>query len=127
VATVPVWVVAAVKPVLPLPAPLMPIRLPPKSVKVPAGLLASGPARFAVLVAIMVFWTLKVLPAVPPQKMPPPLFCSRIHEGRQINSAEVAGRSSRLQLRGHCQAACGMRQEKNYHVRKRPDFMADGA
>ena len=56
-ATVPVWVVPAVKPVLPLPAPPMPIRLPPLSVKVPAGLLASGPAVAAKLRARMVFWT----------------------------------------------------------------------
>jgi hypothetical protein len=42
---VPFCVVAFVNPVLPLPAPLMPIRLPPLSVKVPAGLLGSGPAE----------------------------------------------------------------------------------
>ena len=42
-ATVPFWVDEAVKPVLPPPMPLTPIRLPPRSVKTPAGLAASGP------------------------------------------------------------------------------------
>ena len=41
-ARVPVWVVAAVKPALPLPAPLIPIRLPPRSVKLVVTLKASG-------------------------------------------------------------------------------------
>ena len=67
----PVWVVAAVKPVLPLPGPLTPIRLPPLSVKVPVGLSASGPVP-AELAAMMVFWTLNV--PLPSQKTPPPLL-----------------------------------------------------
>jgi hypothetical protein len=65
-------VVAAVKPLLPLPMPLTPIRSPPLSVKVPAGLLASGPVT-AGFWATIVFWRLKVEPAAPAQKVPPPL------------------------------------------------------
>jgi hypothetical protein len=46
----------AVKPLLPLPVPLMPIRFLPLSVKVLAGLLASGLAADPVFLAMIVFW-----------------------------------------------------------------------
>jgi hypothetical protein len=39
---VPVWVAALVKPILPLPGPLTPMRLPPRSVKTPLA-MASWP------------------------------------------------------------------------------------
>jgi hypothetical protein len=72
VATVPVWSPAAVKVVLPEPAPAMPIRLPPPLVKGVAALTsyASGPETVAVFPAIIVVRTV-VVPNVK-FTMPPP-------------------------------------------------------
>ena len=85
-------------PVLPLPAPATPMRLPPLSMKVPATLLASGPTPpfETKFLAIMVFWTLMAEPAVPAQKMPPPLLAKLlliVSLRRKRSPVKVAGAS----------------------------------